>query len=379
MENLFITQIHIKKVRHIEDLTVEICSEQRKHLIVTGKNGSGKTSLLEAMREAILESQALKFRIDPATDVIPLRIRGVLADIRIRFSHRTHTLSHYTFAYITARRNELVQPKAIQQFQLQDKNTITQSASKNFLNYILSLDYQLYGAKADNNTELEMSLTNWFSNFTGVLKNIYDCPDLRLVRDTKNLTFKISIPGQELFALNEMSDGYAAFINIYMELLMRLETSDGIVDYQKSAIVLIDEIETHLHVELQKRVLPFLTTMFPNVQFIVSTHSPFVMTSLENAVVFDLETKQRLESPIFYSYDTIVESFLDTSMYSAELIKLFNRYKELCLKDRTSDENKEFLRVKSEFEIKAIPSTELYMAFIDLENARKAAKNGTPK
>ena len=160
---------------------------------------------------------------------------------------------------------------------------------------------------------------------------------------------------------------------------MRLENTDAIVDYEKSAIVMIDEIETHLHVELQKRVLPFLAQMFPNVQFIVATHSPFVMTSLKNAIVYDLEKNERLEKPSFYSYDTVVESFFDTSMYSNELKGYFARYKELCLKRRTTKENDEFLRVKAELEIRAIPSTELYIAFQELEKKRKANKNCTPK
>lgn len=56
-------------------------------------------------------------------------------------------------------------------------------------------------------------------------------------------------------------------------------------------IVLIDEIETHLHLELQKEILPFLTKLYPNIQFIVSTHSPFILSSVDNAVVFDLENK----------------------------------------------------------------------------------------
>ena len=56
-------------------------------------------------------------------------------------------------------------------------------------------------------------------------------------------------------------------------------------------IVLIDEIETHLHLELQKLILPMLTELFPNIQFIVSTHSPFVINSIENATIFDLEKK----------------------------------------------------------------------------------------
>jgi len=117
--------------------------------------------------------------------------------------------------------------------------------------------------------------------------------------------------------------------------------------------------------------------MFPNIQFIVATHSPFVMTSLENAVVYDLEKNERLENPSFYSCETMVESFLDTSTYSNELKRYFERYKELCFKQRTTEENEEFLRAKAEFEIRSIPSTELYIAFQELEKRRKAAVNGS--
>ena len=47
--------------------------------------------------------------------------------------------------------------------------------------------------------------------------------------------------------------------------------------YDLQGIVLIDEIETHLHVELQKKILPFLTNFFPNIQFVITTHSPFIL------------------------------------------------------------------------------------------------------
>jgi AAA15 family ATPase/GTPase len=192
----------------------------------------------------------------------------------------------------------------------------------------------------------------------------------------KNLAFQIIVPGHEPFKLHEMSDGYAAFIDIYMELLLRMETSDAVVDYNNPAIVLIDEIETHLHVELQKRVLPFLTKAFPNIQFIVATHSPFVITSLEKAIVFDLEKKETLLNPSLYSYESVVESFLDTSMYSQELRRYFDRYRELCFKERTEEENEEFLKAKTELELMSPASKELYIAFNDLEEKRKAAKNG---
>ncbi|MCL2060473.1 MAG: ATP-binding protein, partial [Oscillospiraceae bacterium] len=180
----------------------------------------------------------------------------------------------------------------------------------------------------------------------------------------------------EPFGLHEMSDGYKAFLEIYMELIMRFDSGDGIVDYTKSAIVIIDEIETHLHVELQKRALPFLTQMFPSVQFIVSTHSPFVITSLSNAVVYDLEKHEQLDNPSYYSYEAVVEAFLDTDMYSKEMKRQFDRYEELCFKpQRTSEENEEFLRTKTELELMAPASKELYVAFRALEQKRKETMN----
>jgi recombinational DNA repair ATPase RecF len=50
MADMFITKIQIDKVRHLENFTIELSDTERKHLILTGKNGSGKTSVLEAIR-----------------------------------------------------------------------------------------------------------------------------------------------------------------------------------------------------------------------------------------------------------------------------------------------------------------------------------------
>ena len=62
-------------------------------------------------------------------------------------------------------------------------------------------------------------------------------------------------------------------------------------DFYIPGIVLIDEIEAHLHLEMQRTILGMLTAMFPNIQFIVSTHSPFILNSISNAVIYDLEKK----------------------------------------------------------------------------------------
>lgn len=49
MDCLFITDLMIKKVRHLRDIHISLDEKKLKHLIITGKNGSGKTSLLEAL------------------------------------------------------------------------------------------------------------------------------------------------------------------------------------------------------------------------------------------------------------------------------------------------------------------------------------------
>jgi AAA15 family ATPase/GTPase len=54
MENIFITNIHIEKVRHLKNINIQLSQTEKKHLILTGQNGSGKTSLLERFTEIFL-------------------------------------------------------------------------------------------------------------------------------------------------------------------------------------------------------------------------------------------------------------------------------------------------------------------------------------
>jgi predicted ATP-binding protein involved in virulence len=349
---------------------------ERKHLILTGKNGSGKTSLLEAVRGVVAFIQQY-MKTNPHLNEMRAKRKLEIDNkksVDISYSRDDVKLVDVIFAYIPAVRSELALPKAIERVDITNKTGITDNISFNFLKYILSLDYQLYGAQNDKNNELEANLLKWFDSFTKALQEIYDCEKLKLQRDTKNLAFKVEMPGREPFGLHEMADGYKAFLEIYMELIMRFENAEAVVEYSQPAIVLIDEIETHLHVELQKRALPFLTQLFPNVQFIVSTHSPFVITSLEKAVVYDLEKREQLDNPSYYSYEAVVKSFLDANMYSEVMRRQLDRYRELCFKERTAEENEEFLRAKTELDLMAPASKELFVEFREIEQKRRGAK-----
>jgi predicted ATP-dependent endonuclease of OLD family len=121
---------------------------------------------------------------------------------------------------------------------------------------MLDLDYQKLGAMSDGNSQEERRIAQWFDNFKQTLSHIYNCPELELTNDRKNKNFKIIIPNREPFGLNEMADGYSALLKIVMELMMRME-SQASGSYDMPGIALIDEIETYLHVEMQKRCCHF--------------------------------------------------------------------------------------------------------------------------
>ena len=89
-----------------------------------------------------------------------------------------------------------------------------------------------------------------------------------------------------------MSSGEVALLSIFGNILMQTDRIE--MDANASGIVLIDEVDKHLHIKLQKEVLPSLFKLFPNIQFIVSSHSPFLNMGLadelmERTQIFDLD------------------------------------------------------------------------------------------
>lgn len=120
---------------------------------------------------------------------------------------------------------------------------------------------------------------------------------------------------------------FHAFENIN-DLIIRMEAKSGLrTAFDMEGVVLVDEIETHLHLELQKKVLPILIALFPNIQFIITTHSPFILSSIDNAVIYDLQNRTRVENGLEnLPYEGIVEGYFKADTLSAELREKFERY-----------------------------------------------------
>ncbi len=94
----------------------------------------------------------------------------------------------------------------------------------------------------------------------------------------------------EKLSLNQLSGGYRIVLALAADLARRMAQGNPHMDdpLQSEAIVLIDEIELHLHPAWQQRILTDLMRTFPNAQFIVTTHSPQVLTTVEPQRIVEL-------------------------------------------------------------------------------------------
>jgi predicted ATP-binding protein involved in virulence len=112
--------------------------------------------------------------------------------------------------------------------------------------------------------------------------------NLRIRRSPLRMT--VLKQGKEL-TVNQLSDGEKCLLAMVGDLARRLAIANpGLPDpLQGSGIVLIDEIELHLHPQWQRGVIPKLTSTFPNCQFIVSTHSPQIVSDVRPESIYILQ------------------------------------------------------------------------------------------
>lgn len=104
--------------------------------------------------------------------------------------------------------------------------------------------------------------------------------------DTQRVYF--SAPGASRVDLLELSDGYRSFLALVVDLLRQTAdvfgavagvvsaADDGTLSVRADGVVLIDEVDLHLHPTWQREIGPRLRQVFPRFQFIVSSHSPFI-------------------------------------------------------------------------------------------------------
>lgn len=410
----FIRQIQIEKVRHLQDFNIDITDTEIKHLIITGKNGSGKTTLLEKIkaylkvisdgellnllsewpkqliywqneyekRKAItnkdLQQQSQMKQAEEQVNYLNNRINQYANGIKIEFNQDStmvekYIAGEYILAYFNATRNVRIDILTnVPKIQLQDKYNIEENIGNMFLNYLVYLKTQQSFARNENDMVEADKIQVWFDKFESALRNLFEDESIILKFDYKNLNFTINQKGKEPYGFDVLSDGYSAVLDIVINLILRMEKKCKQA-YDVEGIVIIDELENHLHIGLQKKILPFLTNFFPNIQFIVSTHSPFIINSIDNAIIYDLEKRQRVEDLSGVAYEGIVEGYFDINQYSEKIKSKLERYNYLVEK-----QDKDELEKGEEYELrrylKGISpelAPEVALAFNNIEIVRK--------
>lgn len=350
MERLYITKLTINKVRHLKNISIPLSENQIKHLILTGKNGSGKTSVVEALA---------RYLDKIFTGERENAFRNCQKELDIKLNNKIESIPeladkyHYILAYYDAARVfQAEQPRQIEKVKLQDYYGLTEFPRKEFVKYLLDLKMTEALARNNNKTEKADEIQTWFAKLEQLLKQIFDDKTVELEFDEETFEFHILQHGKEPFDFNTLSSGYQAVLDIILDIIMRMQNqTQRSFDFNLPGIVLIDEIETHLHLELQKNIMPFLTTIFPNIQFIVTSHSPFILNSIRNVVIYDLEKNLLVENGLDnVPYDGIVEGYFGADKLSDALKKKFEKYKTLVKKKCLSDE-----------ELNEIAELELYL------------------
>ena len=323
----FITEIKIGKVRHLENIDIKLGNE-KKHMILTGKNGCGKTSVLEKLNHYFVNGfSTFEEKKEAYNSLYP-----ILHTTEIQLWDDEDE-TEYIYAFFQAQRTINDIDKSTHAEKITFPKEKTAILNKLFIRYLVSLKIEKAFAKDDGELELVEKLDKWFDRFENMLRKIFNDDSLILKFDKNSFhyNFRIERKGRESFDFYTMSAAYSAIIDIVTELILKIETTES-KSFDCEGIVLIDEVENHLHVELQKNILPLLTTFFPNIQFIVTTHSPFVLQSIENSVVYDLERKESLSGQRLHiaSYTDIVKNYFEVnSEFSKVLDNKIVKYEKL--------------------------------------------------
>ena len=150
--------------------------------------------------------------------------------------------------------------------------------------------------------------------------------NLRIMRSRQKMIIE---KNGESLSINQLSDGEKCLLALIGDLARRLALANPNEDnpLNGTGIVIIDEIDLHLHPSMQRSVMENLAKTFPNLQFIITTHSPQVIGSADDFKIFFLskglvdEDTIRENTATLFGKDSnlILEEYMGTSSRDAEI------------------------------------------------------------
>ncbi|HHH6405568.1 TPA: AAA family ATPase [Escherichia coli] len=327
-----------------------------KNLIITGNNGSGKTNLLKRLY-SVLEQRLVSIgdntltkaieKLNEAEEQLRARLPGDSLydyflkqkneatrfidneekfsinfnderDFKVSIHERKSIIRFFEAtrqASILGDGSILGMEKLLQEHK---QLSLTNDSGILFERYLVSYwNYGLLQKGSGNDIEAER-VFSWIEKINQDLKVLFEDESLTLDFNLAELRIYLKQNGKAPFRLDQLSSGFSSVLSIYADLLVKVEL-EKLARHEISGIVLIDEIDAHLHVTLQKKVFSFFSSAFPNIQFIITTHSPFVVQSVSDCIIFNLSTLETMYDLSMYSYTSIIKGLLGETSESDTL------------------------------------------------------------
>jgi len=298
--------ISIKNVFSIENIKLENLKD-KKEIYIVGENGDGKTLLLQAIAIALKDTQEDGLQI--------FRERNNEFELEVITSDGVKYDSkgeHYTnlIAYGSSRNNSC-------NMKIDKSGYITLfKPDFDLYNPIKWLQYIDHSAKADKPTVI--SLEQAKSLIANLLSREIEIEIVPSMVADDGVEFREK--GAPV-TFDRLSAGYRSVIILICDLITRLSEKQSVEDIsQFQGVVLIDEVELHLHPKWKYNFMKKLRETFPLIQFIVTTHSPTVILGASKEAVFYKVYKE--EGEVKISNQITNEGYTHNSLISSPLFDL---------------------------------------------------------
>lgn len=383
---MYITNLKITNFRGIEMLDIPF---NKEGAVFYGINGVGKSSIIQAINiifSRILDRTSLgKFKnqikiqeedvrygssvVQIMTDII-LEGKEYVVSRSYDKKNRKHTISKTTLNEISEFiRNDLAEsdysdlPIFVMYgvnrsvidipLRIKDKHSFDRIAAyeKSSAGTDFRVFFEWYRNQEDyeNQVRANQDIGYQDSQLKAVRQAIYNLiPDFsNLMVERKPRLRMVVTKDNTKLSINQLSDGEKCYIAMIGDLARRMAIANPNANNPLtcSGIVLIDEIELHLHPEWQRKIIHALRNTFPNIQFIITTHSPQVLGEIKEMDVFKLVkeagivTTQKVESTFGRDSDFILEQFMDTPEKNVEVVNKITHLYELIHNNRYVEAN----------------------------------------
>lgn len=396
---MYIKRLHIKNIGPFSDETLEFVYDGSGNgqpvNIITGVNGAGKSIIIDAIRAAlcgqplerdivadvsdfviemdVLTSGKDKYLMTDKIDSGHIKFADwkIARPLKYGYESPQDTYLPWIIDYWSSRTAtdtfSLSSIGGIDHHKVLENALSGNSSNLQLTNFICNVDY-LRSSDVPDEKEVGEFLY-------GTLKRIIDrCLDngsFKYVRRT-DLQPVVEQNGREV-TLEKLSSGNIFLIEhlvllmckMYsLSVLRRTPTSEIL---NTPGLLLIDEIETHLHPRWQKDILGIIRELFPNVQIILTTHSPFILSSLEGARIYTCKP-QIGNSKVFDETDVYASMPVDEILMSDafNVLPFNNKITEL-LKDRKAAIKEQNMDKVQEIESMLMKVNPEYFAYIGLD------------